>query len=190
MIRLRASGSEALSRQGLAAVTAQFSECPRPPSSKRAPRLSSGSSTIPRARFRCKRSTSPRTKEASGSPAVSLRERESQLLESTASNKDSKSASNRTPRDENLQPFRLGPRASSARLVFHDCLHGGGSLRILAAGATGRSRFHHQDHGDRGTMAGRFARGNDAPGHRQDREEARRAGVARLYQERHGCRPN
>jgi hypothetical protein len=33
-------------------------------------------------------------------------------------------------------------------------------------------------------MAGRFARGNDAPGHRQDREEARGAGVARLYQER------
>src|SRR6476661_8909222 len=85
MIRLRASGSEALSRQGSAAVTAQFSECPRPPSSKRAPRLSSGSSTIPRARFRCKRSTSPRTKEASGSPAVSLRERALQLPESTAS---------------------------------------------------------------------------------------------------------
>ena len=39
-------------------------------------------------------------------------------------------------------------------------------------------------------MAGRFARGNDAPGDRQDREEARRAGVARLYQERHRCRPN
>ena len=39
-------------------------------------------------------------------------------------------------------------------------------------------------------MAGRFARGNDAPGHRPDREEARRAGVARLHQERHRCRPN
>src|SRR3977135_1325096 len=120
MIHLKASGSEAPSRQGSATVTAQFSECPRPPCSKRVPRLSSGSSTIPRARFRCKRSTFPRTKKASGSPAVSLQERASQLLESTASNKDSKSASNRTPHHENLQPFRLGPRASFARLVFHD----------------------------------------------------------------------
>src|ERR1700752_773307 len=139
MIRLRASGSEAPSRQGSAAVTVQFSECPRPPSSKRAPGLSSGSSTILRARFRCKRSPSPRTKEASGSPAVLLRERASQLLESTASNKDSKSASNRTPRHEDLQPFQLGPRASFARLVFHDCLYGGGSLRLPAAGSAGRS---------------------------------------------------
>src|SRR6266478_2577292 len=185
MIRLRVSGSEAPSRRDSAAVTAQFSECPRPPSSKRAPRLSSGSSTIPRARFRCKRSTSPRTKEASGSPAVSQPEPASQLLESTASNKDSKSASNRTPHHENLQPFRLGPRPSFAGLVFHDRLHGGGSLRISAARATGRSRFHDQDHGDRGAMAGRFARGNDAPGHRQDREEARGTGIARLHQERH-----
>src|SRR4029453_1485572 len=139
MIRLRASGSEAPSRRGSAAVTLQFSECPPPLSSKRAPRLSSGSSTIPRAGFHCKRSTSPRTKEASGSTAVSLRERASRLLESTASNKDSKSASNRTPHHEDLQPFRLGPRASFARLVFHDCLHGGGFLCIPAAGATGRS---------------------------------------------------
>ena len=36
-----------------------------------------------------------------------------------------------------------------ARLVFHDRLHGGRPLRIPAARAGGRSRFHHQDHGDR-----------------------------------------
>ena len=37
---------------------------------------------------------------------------------------------------------------------------------------------------------GASARGDHAPGHRQDREEARGAGVARLHQERQRCRPN
>ena len=59
-----------------------------------------------------------------------------------------------------------------------------GLLRLPPARARGGSCLHHQDHGDPGPVARRHSRGNHAPGHRPDREEARGAGIARLHQQR------
>ena len=49
--------------------------------------------------------------------------------------RDKKSASNRNPLHEAVQPFQLGTQTSFAGLVFHAGLHGGGTLLIPAAGA-------------------------------------------------------
>ena len=65
-----------------------------------------------------------------------------------------------------------------------------GVFSYLNLGREEDPALHHQDHGDPGAVAGRLGRGDDAPGHRPDREEARGAGISRLHEEHHRRRPD
>ena len=92
-----------------------------------------------------------------------------------------------------MKPFNLSDWALDRRsLVWYFMIAFllAGSFLLPPAWPRGRSELHHQDHGDPGQWPGASAAGDDAAGHRPDREEARRAGIARLHQERHRRRPD